>query len=570
MRVQSLGIVLGIILLTSPAITQAQSADTDPSGREQVQSRSIRIFGCEVTPNVNALKNCLDDKIDDMVKNATTTLNRQVNDLRGTIDTIGRTPIMGCRVTPDIGQAADCINGKVERHVALEVAKATAMAEIQARNLERQKDNLERQVAELQNANPLGPAAAKFQKHVEALAVLSQMNLDAVNACLAAASSAQRDMVQLTHRFVSNPPSFPPYLIMEVWRQMDTNFDVIMQEELSGLRESAANGKLPQVDIVLDRSVRALKKLAERDPSAKCLYTAIEPHVPAMRLAARTVQQQLADRIMNLLQTKVLPAILDPVGQQMGQLFGQIMQSDMTGGSLGALLPNQKELDRIIRGVAAEQLIRPSHVRNVAQKLMAMSTSLGNPQQAQASLLALQKALDKQEVWPEEVAIQVAMEILRFSGHKWIDSDMPGAGAFVANLTVSTMGSAKDYVGNVTEAACGLIPELGAAVCAAFQQMIEVAYNYVSPPAMKIMISNIMHTGLDQAINETAKAYIQKYDPRQARQNMGPFASIVNSFPTREVVIAFAARDRSIREMQLALFDYNDSVRQFAETAVRR
>jgi hypothetical protein len=87
---------------------------------------------------------------------------------------------------------------------------------------------------------------------------------------------------------------------------------------------------------------------------------------------------------------------------------------------------------------------------------------------------------------------------------------------------------------------------------------------------MKIVISNAIHGGLDQAINEVAKAYIQKYDPRQARQNLGPFASIVNSFPTREVVIGFATRDRSIKEMQLALFDYNDSVRQFAEAAVRR
>ena len=36
------------------------------------------------------------------------------------------------------------------------------------------------------------------------------------------------------------------------------------------------------------------------------------------------------------------------------------------------------------------------------------------------------------------------------------------------------------------------------------------------------------------------------------------------------IVIGFATKDRSIKEMQLALFDYNDSVRQFAETAARR
>lgn len=559
---------LAVAVSLLPSLSPAQEAVSQPN--DEVQSRAIKVFGCEITPDVNALKRCLENKFDDMIKDATRPLKGQIDDLRGTIDNIGRTPIMGCRVTPDIRQAADCINDKVDRQVNLEVAKAQAQMNAQLRGMERQKDNLEQQLADLQKNNPLGPAAAKFQKNLQALTVLSQMNLDSVNVCLAAASASQRDMVQLTQRFASNPPGFPPYLIMEVWQQMESNFDLVMQEELAGLRESAANGKLPQVDIVFDRSIRALKKLAERDPSAKCVYAAMEPHIPAMKQVARGVQQQIADKSMNLLKTKVLPAILDPVGQQMGQVFNQIMQSDIAGGSLGALLPNQKELDRIIRGVAAEQLIRPTHVRNVSQKVKAMSAALGNPQQAQASLQALQRALDKQEIWPEEVAIQVAMEILRFSGHKWIDSDMPGAGAFVANLAVSTMGTTKDTVGNVVESACGLIPEFGAVVCSIFKELIEVAYNSVSPQAMKIVISNTMHGGLDQAINEVAKAYIQKYDPRQARQNLGPFASIVNAFPTREVVIGFATRDRSIKEMQLALFDYNDSVRQFAEAAVRR
>lgn len=509
--------------------------------------------------DVNAVKRCLDNKIDDMVKDATRPLRGQLDDLRSTIDNLGRTPVLGCRITPDIRQTADCLNEKVDRQIALEVSKAKAIAEMQAKNLERQKENLERQLAELQKIPQLAPVAGQLKN-----------DLDAINACLTAASSAQRDMVQLTQRFVSNPPAFPPYLMMEVWQQMEGNFDLVMQEELAGLRESALNGKLPQVDQVLDRSVRALKKLGERDPSAKCLYVAMEPHIPAMKQAARVVQQQIADKTMHLLQTKVLPAILDPVGQQMGQVFGQIMQSDMTGSSLGPLLPNQKELDRIIRGVAAEQLIRPNHVRKVAQKVRAMSASLGNQQQAQASLQDLQKVLDKQEIWPEEVAIQVAMEILRFSGHKWVDSDMPGAGAFVANLAVSTIGTSKDTVGNVVEAACGLIPEAGGAICSIFKELIEVAYNYVTPEAMKILISNTMHGALDQGINEIAKAYIQKYDPRQARQNLGPFASIVNAFPTRELVIGFATKDRSIKEMQLALFDYNDSVRQFAEAAARR
>ena len=560
-------LTLCLSITASPKFAQSSPPDYGRYSIYQVQGLSV--FGCELVLDANKMSRCLDDKIDDMVRDATRNLNRKITDLNGTIENIGRTPIMGCRITPDIRQSADCIQDKVDRQIEHKVKLAEARLNASIKVLDRQKGALEQQVADLQKNNPLGPVAGKFQKDLQALAAMGQMNLESINACLTAASSAQRDMVQLTQRFVSNPPAFPPYLINDVWRQMEANFDVIMEEEMAGLRAAAASGRLPQVDQVLDRAVQALKKLAERDPSARCVYAAMEPHVPAMRQAAKAMQQQIYDKVMNLAQTKVLPAILDPVGQQLGQVFGQIMQSDMTGNSLGALLPNQKELDRIIRGVAAEQLIRPSHIRAATDRVQALSKTLGTPEE-QASFERLRRVLQREEVWPEIVAIQVAMEILRFSGHKWIDSDMPGAGAFVANLAVSTIGTSKDTVGNVLEAACGLIPEAGAAVCAIFNQMLEVAFNYAVPIATKVVISTTMHGALDQVINEMTKAYVQNYDPQQVRQQLGPFASVANAFPTRDVVIAFATRDRSIREMQLALFDYNDSILKFADTAVRQ
>ncbi len=124
-----------IVLSMLPAIALAEDPPPDPN--DQVQSRGIKVFGCEITPDVNAVKRCLDNKIDDMVKDATRSLNRQVTDLRGAIDDIGRTPITGCRVTPNIRQAADCINDKVERQVNLEVAKAQAQLNAQLKALDR-------------------------------------------------------------------------------------------------------------------------------------------------------------------------------------------------------------------------------------------------------------------------------------------------------------------------------------------------------------------------------------------------------------------------------------------------
>jgi hypothetical protein len=558
-------LVVGFLLFTMPVLAHAQST-ADPG--DEVHSRSIRVFGCEITPDVNAVKRCLEDKIDDMIKDATRPLKGQIDDLRGAIDNLGRTPIMGCRITPDVRQTTDCLNDRVGKEIAKETAKAQARVALDLKQLERQRDNLQQQLAELQkNA---GAAAGKFQRDLQALGVLDQLNLGPLHACLAAAQANQRDVLQLTQRFVSDPPGFPPFLITEVWQKMEASFDIIMDEEMAALRASAARGMLPQADIVLDRSVRAMKKLADRDPSARCLYAFIEPHVPAMKRSAKDVQQQVNQKVIGLVERKVLPVLFEPVGQAMGGVFDQLLRSEGIGGDLTRLLPNQKELDRIIRGVAAEQLIRPNQVKDAASKLHALSTALGNRQNAQTALLTLQRALDRQQIWPEEVAIQVGIEILRFSGHKYVDSDLPGNGAFFANIGVSILSSAKDTVGNVVESACGLIPEAGAAACSIYKELIEFAYDYISPETMKILISNAMHGELDRLMDRIGKAYIERHDPRQVRQELGAFAAMVDRFPTREVVIAFATRDRQVRAMQLALFEYHDSVRQFAETAVRR
>ena len=66
---------------------------------------------------------------------------------------------MGCRITPDIRQAADCVKDRADRQIDLEVAKAQAQLNAQLKALDRQKENLERQLAELQKNNPLGPLA---------------------------------------------------------------------------------------------------------------------------------------------------------------------------------------------------------------------------------------------------------------------------------------------------------------------------------------------------------------------------------------------------------------------------
>ena len=76
-----------------------------------------------------------------------------------------------------------------------------------------------------------------------------------------------------------------------------------------------------------------------------------------------------------------------------------------------------------------------------------------------------------------------------------------------------------------------------------------------------------MHNIFDKTVNELSDALVNNIDRQQLRHHLGLLAPLIDSFPTKEAVISLAAKDKSIQDMQKALFRYNDSVRKFAETA---
>ena len=523
----------------------------------------IKVLGCTLTPDFNAVRNCIENKIDDEIKEATKPLNKKVESLQDDLEKITKSPVLGCRLSTDAARNAACLNAQVEK----QVDSAVSIVERQLQQVDQQRKAALRDLQDLQRLVPVGIDLRQHQDLLKALAIFQGINLSSLNSCLNAAKNTQRDLLQLMGKFSSNPEEFPSYMLTSAWEQMSTNFDVLMQEEMAGLRAAAASATIPDPDMLIARSVHTLKKLGEKDPAARCLHAAVEPHVPAMRKIAKQVHADMSNRTMKMLNERVMPVVMDAAGTQIGQVLDQITRSDSTGDSLLALLPNQKELDRIIRGVAAEQLIRPKHVKKVADKLDVLTENFSDPPKRTEALQEFNRLLDKHEVWPEDVAFQVGIEILRFVGHQWIDGEGTGQGGFIGNLGIATITSTRDTVNGVVEAGCGLIPEAGAAICSVFLEMTNLAYNYVIPEIGKAIYSKTMHNIFDKTVNELSDALVNNIDRQQLRHHLGLLAPLIDSFPTKEAVISLAAKDKSIQDMQKALFRYNDSVRKFAETA---
>lgn len=526
----------------------------------------FKVLGCALTPDFGAVKDCIENKIDGEIKDATRPLSRRLDDLQGDLDKITRTPVLGCRLTPDAARNATCLNEQMEKRVDA----AVAVTQRQLQEVDRQRKDALENLQGMQRLVPAGLELGKHQDLLKALVVFKGIDLSALNVCLSAARSTQRDLLHLMGKFSARPDEFPSYLMSATWDQMTTHFDILMQEQMEGLRSDAASAKFPEPDVLMARSISTLKRLGEKDAAARCLHAAIEPHVPAMRKIAKQAYADIAGRTMKLLNERVLPVVMDAAGKQMGQILEQVTRSDGTGGSLLGLLPNQQELDRIIRGVAAEQLIRPRHVRKAAEKLDALTDGFSNSTKRSEALQAFHQMLDKQEIWPEDIAFQVGIEILRFVGHQWIDGEGIGQGGFIGNLGISMLTSTRDTVNGVVESACGLIPEAGAAVCSIFMEMTNLAYNHVVPEMGKDLYSRSMHTTFDETINSLSTALLKDIDRQQLRQQLGMLTPLIDAFPTKEAVMALATKDKSIQEMQKVLFTYNDSVRRFTTTAANQ
>jgi hypothetical protein len=159
------------------------------------------------------------------------------------------------------------------------------------------------------------------------------------------------------------------------------------------------------------------------------------------------------------------------------------------------LFPGPGDVKDIATGVLSEYLLNPPAVNQSADRVHQLVVALNTPNsQVAPALAALRTSLDNSFQLPAVAYLDIGLEIVRFTGHKFIDSErleidlggglaIPPGGAFMVEAAVKSLAAVENTVDEVAGSACGLIPEAGAAVCNAVLWVVEKGWEWVGRPA---------------------------------------------------------------------------------------
>jgi hypothetical protein len=370
--------------------------------------------------------------------------------------------------------------------------------------------------------------------------------------CLdAARGHARANLLGYVDQFQQDPGKFSQWLIKDRMDRMQTTFPQTMAPALQMLRNGM--NQPPQASVVIDMAIDSWERLAATHEGARCLIPLLKKHRPALKNAANQLQGNLQTQTKLIFDTHISPALHEAVGKGLTRI--------LTSQDSGVLL-SKEELKAVANGVFAKYLIL--QLQNGSKAIQSFTKALGNSGAQTAAVSQIQQALHPQAQWPELFRLELGAEIIRAMGHKYLDSDRPGHGGFLVNEAVGLIQLSEGTVEKVASAACGLIPEVGAAICAIVEEAVDAVWNQGLVPLIRWGATTVLHAGYNQAIDQGKVALQQGKLPRDFRAQTPAFQNILNVM-SKDLMTHLA--DTHLKETRQALDGFHISVTQLA-TAV--
>jgi hypothetical protein len=540
-------VLLGCVLLAlATPFAFSQESDSSPETHpDEIQSRGLSIVGCELKyksgiPDFNALKNC--------------------------------------------------VNGKIDK-IHADAKKATDAVKTQAQGLQSELNNLKN-----------SPFLAKLDGERRMLEAVRTLNLEPFFTCLAQSQSLQPQFTSRIQLLASNPGKFAADLTNEIWTIAQQRSQALMAEHLQALRTSGGPGDLNQVadrsirlftqlanehpvtrciTPRLNSQIALIKQTSLQlapQMEAKLKQTFDQVFAPVLK---ETVGKALGTMLKNLtqpqpasLQATVRPRGIpddqttpQPAGSEQGDpVSSRNVPMAVVGKGIQFLTPD--EIETVANGIAFQHIFTKDFAEARAH-IDQLNLAASNPATSQVALTRLRQVLTNQDVIPEVLRFEVGHAILRFAGHKFIDCSLPNCGG---DLVVQMLGASallKDVVVEIISAVCSLADIVGGGVCGVGETVTPNAIydSFVLPAIQKAAIFGL-HGAFDGVMNLHHDALLKGFDPRTRSQQNDPFMALLNLLPTKEVVVFFA--DSQVREMHTAFKTYNASVLKLAEVATRR
>jgi hypothetical protein len=458
----------------------------------------------------------------------------------------------------DIDQAVAAAD-ELRRDAEAELARVTKDLQAQLAAAQQEVEKLKQ---ELEHSAQLASLESEKQALLAARALQAQ--LEPLFACLASPKGQGFDLVATSQRFAADPARFPVALFDEVFALAERDFASLMQEELAMLR---APGSAPKTAAQLyELSVAKFERLLSQQPGGACAIEVMGPQLRQAAAQAAALQADSERRVKALVEQHVLPVVQQGIAAALSPIYAGLMQPRVA--SRAAMQPEE--------GIFLFDLIDPRDIERIAVAVF-MERFRAQMDKGTAAVDALACSLDQQASYDDlredvhtalhpdtfsgdDLYVEIGMEIARSVGHNYIDSRKLGGGAMLIDQGVQVVDMGKSTVWNVIEVVCGFIPELGGAGCGTIKQGFDTVWTQIVIPATRIAMTAATHLAHDFAIDAVKAEMLKAVPPGQPP---GPFSQLVDTFPGREVVIAFASS--TLAEVDASFRGFNRSVRELAD-----
>jgi hypothetical protein len=356
--------------------------------------------------------------------------------------------------------------------------------------------------------------------------------------CLKTARNAKVGV--LVQQIKNDPKNFVRLMIQNILSKMKTRFPYIMAPQIQMLRKGFS-------------PIESWKRLAETHQGARCLVPLLRKYQPALEAAALQLEVSLRQKSQHIFTNHIAPPLHQAIGKGLSQVIS---------GKKGSVLLTKEELKAVANGVYAKFLIQ--QLQKGTTSIQRFTGALGKHKAQGDALAKMQSALHPKAQWPEHFRLELGTEIVRAMGHKYINSDKPGHGGFLLNQAVGLIHLSEGTVEKIVSAVCGLVPEVGAAVCAIVEVAVDAVWNQVLIPTIRFGAKTGLHLGVDQAMDRAKTALSQGRRLSEFRQRSGPLNSIFNVL-SKDLMNHLA--ETHLKDTRKALDAFNRSVFQLAQAA---
>lgn len=485
--------------------------------------------------------------------------------------------ILGCESGPDFNYFRTCVQNALQNRTQTAANDARAAMQNQVDALDTQLTAAE---TELQNVqSQLNGAMQQLQSPL--VQAMSQMEAVELKACL---DNQGIDLPQTMSQVMSNPTQFVQGRLTALWQQGMGAAAGMVQTNLQALQPGRRS---PSINVLLDRTDALFTELAAQDPVAQCAWNAVAPfRSQARQVVAQiypTIRDQYNAAISNTIQPLVdqaMMAVLQPMLVQMSagadaarstarvtarkaprdaaRIGGKAVR---TGARMAAgAVP--EDVRQIAMGIAHRYLLDPKQMTRVTASIHELTLALQNdPAGAPQAAENVQRALAPLRRFDEQIALDVAMDTIRFYGHSLIDTK----GQEAVTMAFAGVQSAKDVVAEVVTGIVAVFYEPPSVVGEFIAGCVEVVVDNAVQPAAEGAMIRLAHQSFDTAVDQAHRALREQKPPSHYRQNAGPFGPLLAEFPTEGELIALAVPE--VGTMRDLLFAYHASVVELGKVA---